>query len=137
MSISDNSGVTSTRPASTDRATSTRGDSTTARYQDLNAGGSGGTSSPGADPQPPKDQSGLDPEDPGLRPCAKVIWWEEWHTAEDERVCPECSPLDKRWYEQGKGPVPPLHDNCRCERVLVWWDCYQSDGTWEKGGRPQ
>ncbi len=125
MSITDTSGNSSTRPDATARADAARGDSSGARYQSVDVGG--GVDAPGA-------ESGSGKSD---RACAKIVWWDEWHTAEDEKVCPECSPLDHQWYEQGKGPVPPLHDNCRCKRIVVWWDCYQSDGTWEKGGRAQ
>ncbi len=132
MSINDNSGVTAARPAAAARDTSTRSGSGSARYQDvgLDPGAPGGSSSS----DNPFDGATAGAES---RPCALVIWWEEWQTQEDERTCPECAPLDKQWFEVGKGPSVPLHDNCRCRRVLVWWDCYQSDGTWEKGGRPQ
>lgn len=37
-------------------------------------------------------------------------------TAQDERTCPECAPLDGlSSAEDGPGlPIPPLHGNCRC-----------------------
>ena len=48
----------------------------------------------------------------------------EWLTAEDERVCPICAPLDGRIFDlngntlDGKGgashSVPPAHPQCRC-----------------------
>jgi SPP1 gp7 family putative phage head morphogenesis protein len=37
-----------------------------------------------------------------------------WQTAEDERTCPECAPLDGKVYPLNKLPGPPLHSNCRC-----------------------
>jgi hypothetical protein len=43
-----------------------------------------------------------------------------WVTVPDERVCPECGPLDGLVWEQGSGPEPPLHVNCRCARVYAW-----------------
>ena len=43
--------------------------------------------------------------------------WTRWATVEDERVCPECGPLDGLVWPVGEGPAPPLHVNCRCARV--------------------
>lgn len=128
MTISDSNGPTSARPSSANRSDVTRDGGGSARYQAIDSGGSGGS---GSDPYNGSSAGGE------ARPCALIVWWEEWHTMEDERTCPECAPLHKQWYEQGKGPAPPLHDHCRCWRELVWWDCYQSDGTWESGGRAQ
>lgn len=45
------------------------------------------------------------------------IVWTRWQTVLDERVCPECGPLDGYAWEEGDGPAPPLHVNCRCVRV--------------------
>lgn len=59
----------------------------------------------------------------GTRPCTQWVVWEEWQTAEDERTCPQCRPLDGAWWRQGDGPQPPLHVNCRCRREVVWWEC--------------
>ncbi len=55
--------------------------------------------------------------------CAEVVVWEAWRTREDERVCPECGPLDGRWFEAGSGPQPPLHSHCRCWREVVSVEC--------------
>lgn len=45
---------------------------------------------------------------------------EGWRTASDERVCPECGPLDGRTWDAGAGgPQPPLHGNCRCWRGVI------------------
>jgi len=49
-----------------------------------------------------------------------------WQTADDERVCPSCGPLDgvkikvteKFETDLGKTLTPPLHVNCRCEVKL-------------------
>ena len=44
----------------------------------------------------------------------------EWATADDERTCSICRPLDGvvvdagRDFEGGDGPTPPAHPNCRC-----------------------
>jgi SPP1 gp7 family putative phage head morphogenesis protein len=40
-----------------------------------------------------------------------------WQTAEDERTCPECAPLDGQVFLLGKLPGPVLHANCRCWTV--------------------
>ena len=48
------------------------------------------------------------------------VHFERWLTASDERVCPECGPIDGRVWETGSGVYPPLHVNCRCARVLAW-----------------
>ncbi len=42
--------------------------------------------------------------------------WTRWVTREDERVCPECGPLDGLAWAEGNRPTPPLHVNCRCAR---------------------
>lgn len=47
---------------------------------------------------------------------------ERWATANDERTCPECAPLHGATWREGDGPVPPLHVNCRCQRVVAWTD---------------
>lgn len=133
MSISDNSGRIATRIEPESRGDATRPGSDSARYAAVDIGGGPPPPDQGVAKPLPSDGSG--PEgDP--RPCAYVITYEEWATAGDERVCPECGPLDGAWFEVGTGPQPPLHDHCRCYRFVVWWDCYQSDGSWEKGGRP-
>ena len=43
-----------------------------------------------------------------------------WTTQDDGAVCPECGPLAGDAWEEGEGPVPPLHPNCRCSRVYGW-----------------
>ena len=45
------------------------------------------------------------------------VVWTRWITRADERVCPECGPLDGQLWEDGSGPRPPLHVDCRCGRV--------------------
>ncbi len=142
MTISDNSGRTSTRGADTSRQAGgvTRSGSNSARYEAIDIGGGGGNtidnSKVNTDHNVGNAFDGATATGES-RPCAVIVWYEEFKTKEDERVCPECGPLDKKWFEVGKGPIPPLHDHCRCIRELVWWDCYQSDGTWQDGGRPQ
>jgi hypothetical protein len=46
--------------------------------------------------------------------------WTRWRTAEDERVCPECGPLDGQSWPTGEGPEPPLHNHCRCVREFAF-----------------
>lgn len=44
-------------------------------------------------------------------------------TAEDERVCPICAPLDGLVIDSRMDPWPPFHGNCRCSRhhfMDVW-----------------
>jgi hypothetical protein len=48
------------------------------------------------------------------------VVWERWVTARDERVCPECGPLQGRTWPEGEGEVPPLHVNCRCGREYAF-----------------
>jgi hypothetical protein len=51
----------------------------------------------------------------------------EWLTADDERVCPICGPMDGQRaaigepFEGSTGEVmsPPIHNRCRCTAVLV------------------
>jgi hypothetical protein len=43
---------------------------------------------------------------------------ERWYTAGDARTCPICAPLNGTIYWQGEGPYPPLHPNCRCQRLF-------------------
>ncbi|HEV2529175.1 MAG TPA: hypothetical protein VGT61_12080 [Thermomicrobiales bacterium] len=42
---------------------------------------------------------------------------EVWETIPDGRACPECGPYDGTRWDEGEGPQPPLHPNCRCRRV--------------------
>jgi hypothetical protein len=63
-----------------------------------------------------------------------MISEEIWQTMEDERVCPECGPLDqltrKQVEEEDSFAEPPLHPNCRCFwRVMPksWTDLAQRD----------
>lgn len=60
------------------------------------------------------------------------VLWTRWATAEDERVCPECAPLDGLVWPDGDGPAPPLHPSCRCERSYAFteWRTRQTT-AWE------
>lgn len=162
MSIADDSGSLRTRPAADERAEATRPDEPMARYANLDPGGGGGSlpaepipgdevtgvitpdeSEPipgdevtGVITNPPPPQPAPTPAPPPPeRKCTKYVYYDEYRTAGDERVCPECGPLHGAWFESGFGPYPPLHDNCRCARVPIWWDCYYSDGEYGGGGR--
>ena len=46
--------------------------------------------------------------------------WTRWETAADEKVCPICGPYAGRVWRAGDGPQPPLHPNCRCQRVFAF-----------------
>lgn len=46
--------------------------------------------------------------------------WTRWETASDEKVCPICGPYAGRVWRAGDGPQPPLHPNCRCQRVFAF-----------------
>lgn len=37
-----------------------------------------------------------------------------WQTADDERTCPICQPLDEQSFIVGKDPAPTAHPDCRC-----------------------
>ncbi len=51
---------------------------------------------------------------------AVVTVWTRWRTAVDERVCPACGPLDGRVWPEHEGPMPPLHEHCRCAREFAF-----------------
>lgn len=59
----------------------------------------------------------------------------EWITAQDERVCPVCGPLDQKqvdWSEAFPGGlvIPPAHPNCRCSyNVIDNLDQFDFDGA--------
>jgi len=60
------------------------------------------------------------------------VVWTRWHTRDDERVCPECGPLDGATWTDGDGPVPPLHVNCRCFRLHAFTEWrVRPATTWE------
>jgi hypothetical protein len=46
--------------------------------------------------------------------------WTRWETASDENVCPICGPYAGRVRRATDGPHPPLHPNCRCQRVYAF-----------------
>jgi hypothetical protein len=52
--------------------------------------------------------------------AAMTTVWTRWRTVADERVCPECGPLDGLAWPDGDGPVPPLHNHCRCAREFAF-----------------
>ena len=54
------------------------------------------------------------------RPQLIPTFWSRWVTANDERTCPECAPLDGAAWPIDDGPRPPLHTHCRCERVAAF-----------------
>lgn len=46
--------------------------------------------------------------------------WTRWETASDEKVCPICGPYAGHIWKKDDGPHPPLHPNCRCQRVYAF-----------------
>lgn len=46
----------------------------------------------------------------------------QWDATLDGRTCVRCMSLDQRVFKIGKGPVEPLHVNCRCVRVPLLSD---------------
>lgn len=57
--------------------------------------------------------------------------WTRWQTASDETVCPICGPYAGRVWMESDGPQPPLHPNCRCQRVYAFttWTARDQKGT--------
>lgn len=50
---------------------------------------------------------------------ADIVARYEWVSTLDNRTSPSCRALDGREFEIGKGPLPPLHPNCRSSTVPV------------------
>lgn len=50
---------------------------------------------------------------------ADIVARYEWVSTLDARTTPQCQALDGRELEIGKGPLPPLHPNCRSSTVPV------------------
>lgn len=63
---------------------------------------------------------------------------ERWVTAGDERTCPECAPLHGRTWREGAGPLPPVHVNCRCQRVFAFTEWERREvQAWRQRAIPQ
>ena len=43
----------------------------------------------------------------------------KWLTAQDERTCPECGPLDGQVFKIDDAPGPPKHPACRCSLSCI------------------
>jgi SPP1 gp7 family putative phage head morphogenesis protein len=43
----------------------------------------------------------------------------QWLTADDERTCPECAPLDGKVFKIDEAPAMPAHPGCRCAWTSV------------------
>ena len=48
-----------------------------------------------------------------------VVEMYQWISVLDNRTTQQCRSLDGRTFEPGKGPMPPLHPNCRSTTVAV------------------
>lgn len=55
------------------------------------------------------------------------VTWDVWVTASDKLVCARCASLAGRLFRRGHGPRPPLHDECRCRRVLAFVQVVEDD----------
>src|SRR5690606_37859685 len=90
---------------------------------------------PGNPPTPIVGPDPGPPAPPTTRPCTRWRHWEEYRTAQDERVCPVCGPLHGARYIEGVGPQPPLHPGCRCRRVYAYSECVsRADPSRPSGG---
>jgi hypothetical protein len=59
-------------------------------------------------------------------PLVPVIYT-RWETSADERVCPECGPLNGLSWPEHAGPTPPLHNHCRCQRTFAYVEWRSTD----------
>ena len=73
------------------------------------------------EPRPPRQPPNPPPEDDPWNRWreATPIIWQVWRTSGDERVCPICGPLNGLEFAADTGPMPPLHINCRCQRLYA------------------
>ncbi len=61
----------------------------------------------------------------------------QWVSTLDRRTTPQCKSLDGRQFEAGKGPMPPIHPNCRSTTIAVLgpeWDWLDEGGTRASSG---
>lgn len=61
----------------------------------------------------------------------------QWISTLDRRTTQQCKSLDGRTFEPGKGPMPPIHPNCRSTTVAVLgseWDFLDAGATRASSG---
>jgi SPP1 gp7 family putative phage head morphogenesis protein len=61
----------------------------------------------------------------------------QWVSTLDRRTTQQCRSLDGRTFEPGKGPMPPIHPNCRSTTVAVLgpeWDFLDEGATRASSG---
>lgn len=61
----------------------------------------------------------------------------QWVSTLDRRTTQQCKSLDGRTFEPGKGPMPPIHPNCRSTTVAVLgpeWDFLDEGATRASSG---
>lgn len=61
----------------------------------------------------------------------------QWLSTLDRRTSPQCKSLDGQTFEAGKGPMPPIHPNCRSTTVAVLgseWDFLDAGATRASSG---
>jgi SPP1 gp7 family putative phage head morphogenesis protein len=61
----------------------------------------------------------------------------QWVSTLDRRTTQQCKSLDGRTFEPGKGPMPPIHPNCRSTTVAVLgpeWDFLDAGATRASSG---
>lgn len=60
-----------------------------------------------------------------------------WVSTLDRRTTQQCKSLDGREFEPGKGPLPPIHPNCRSTTTAIFNDAFSvldEDGERASGG---
>jgi len=66
-----------------------------------------------------------------------IIQRYQWLSTLDRRTTAQCKSLDGRTFEPGKGPMPPIHPNCRSTTVAVLgkeWDFLDEGATRASSG---
>ena len=61
----------------------------------------------------------------------------QWVSTLDRRTTQQCKSLDGRQFEPGKGPMPPIHPNCRSTTIAVLgpeWDWLDEGATRASSG---
>lgn len=66
-----------------------------------------------------------------------IVKMYQWVSTLDRRTTQQCKSLDGRTFEPGKGPMPPIHPNCRSTTVAVLgpeWDFLDEGATRASSG---
>lgn len=68
---------------------------------------------------------------------ADIVERYQWLSTLDRRTTQQCRSLDGKTFEAGKGPMPPIHPNCRSTTVAVLgseWDFLDAGATRASSG---